>query len=536
MNIKADETFRFHGGRGGGPTWRAMKDLGSTGAGDPARKVIIVGGGPGGVASALLLASRGIQVELFEKHDRLGGRTGCHEEKGYRFDIGPTFLMMKSLLDRIFVEAGLDSSDYLDFVRLDPMYELRFDDEVFRACNNNEDTKKEIERLFPGQSGAMDVFLKKEKARFKRLLPAFQRDFSGPASSLSPDLLPALPHLSLGSTVFDNLKRYFTDEKLALLFSFQSKYLGMSAWECPGAFSMLSYMEHEHGIYHTMGGLAEIPRAFARAAQDCGARIHTGTPVRQLILDGRKVAGVELENGEKVYADSVIINADFAHAMTHLVPDGALKKYTKEKLESMKYSCSTFMMHLGVDGLYDLPHHSIVFARDYRKNVDEIFKQGRSSDDISFYVRNASVTDPTLAPEGKSSLYILVPTPNLDAGLDWEEIEARYRSHVFKAFSDRLGIDDLERRIEVEKIYTPKTWSSELDVFKGATFNLSHCLSQMAWMRPRNRFEEFRNCFLVGGGTHPGSGLPTIFESARIASNLISDTFGLRYQKTEITA
>jgi phytoene desaturase len=513
-----------------------MKDLGSTGSGGSPKKVLIIGGGPGGVASALLLASRGIEVHVFEKHDRLGGRTSAHEIDGYRFDIGPTFLMMKSLLDRIFIEAGKDSADYLEFVRLDPMYELRYDDEIFRACNNTEDTKAEIERLFPGQSAAMDVFLKKEKARFGKLLPAFERDFPLSLRTLSPDLLPALPHLSLGSTVFDNLKKYFPDEKLALLFSFQSKYLGMSAWECPGAFAMLSYMEHEHGIYHTIGGLSEIPVGLGRAAADCGAHIHTGTPVKQIILDGRKVTGVELENGEKVYGDSVIINADFAHAMTHLVPDGALKKYTAEKLDRMKYSCSTFMMHLGVNKVYDLPHHSIVFARDYKKNVEEIFKLNRSSDDISFYVRNASVTDPTLAPAGKSSLYILVPTPNLDGDVNWDEVQDRYRSLVFKAFADRLGITDLEESVEVEKIYTPRTWNTELDIFKGATFNLSHCLSQMAFMRPRNRFEEFSNCFLVGGGTHPGSGLPTIFESARIASNLISDTFGLSYTKTGITA
>lgn len=511
-----------------------MSEPNSNGSSAEPKKVIIVGGGPGGVSSALLLSSRGIEVDLYEKQERLGGRTGAHEIDGYRFDIGPTFLMMKSFLDRIFTESGKKSEDYLDFVRLDPMYELLFDDEVFRAGDNTEDTKAEIERLFPGQSAGMDRFLKREGERLNRLLPAFERDFSSVAGALDLSLLPTLPHLSLGSTVFDNLKKYFSDDQLALLFSFQSKYLGMSAWECPGAFAMLSYMEHQHGIFHTIGGLSEIPVALGKAAEECGARIHMGTPVKELILDGRKVAGVELENGECVYADSVVINADFAHVMANLVPSDSLKKYTKEKLESMKYSCSTFMIHLGIDKLYDLPHHTIVFARDYKENVEEIFNKRTSSSDISFYVRNASVTDPTLAPEGKSSIYILVPTPNLDGNIDWDEARDRYRKLAFEAISARLGIDDLEDHIEVEKIYTPKTWEEELDIFKGATFNLSHCLSQLAFMRPHNQFEEFKNCFLVGGGTHPGSGLPTIFESARISSNLICDSFGLPYSKTNI--
>jgi len=496
-----------------------------------APKVVIVGGGPGGVASALLLSSRGFEVELFEKQDRIGGRTGAFVDQGFRFDVGPTFLMMKPLLDRLFKEAGKESSDYLDFIKLDPMYELRFGDKTFRAFDKTEDIKAEIERHFPGQSGGMDRFLKREEKRLAKLLPPLQKDFSSFKKYLSPDLIPTLPHLSLGSSVFDNLKNYFSNDTLALLFAFQSKYLGMSAWDCPGAFSMISYMEHAHGIYHTIGGLSRIPEALAQAASDFGAGIHLNTPVKQVLLDGRKTCGVELENGERVEADHVIINADFGQAMTRLFPKGSLRKYTPEKLGKMKYSCSTFMMHLGVDKLYDLPHHTIIFARDYRKNSDEIFTTGKESQDISFYVRNASVTDPTLAPEGKSSLYILVPTPNLDADIDWEVAKEKYRSMVKSAIADRLGIDDLEKHIEVEHIFTPGIWEQDLDIYKGATFNLSHCLNQMAYNRPRNRFEEFKNCYLVGGGTHPGSGLPTIFESARISSNLISSACGVSYEK-----
>jgi phytoene desaturase len=482
----------------------------------------------------MLLAARGFDVEVFEKRPVLGGRTSALEVNGFRFDVGPTFLMMKFLLDDLFEEAETRSSEYLKFTRLDPMYELRVGDRKIRFGVDAAETKAEIERHYPGRSGGFDRFLAYERKRFARIIPCLQRPYLSLPSMISWPLMKSVPYLGLGRSVFDVLKGYFGHDELALLFSFQSKYLGMSAWRCPGGFSMLSYIEHAYGIFHTEGGLSEIPRAMARVAEERGARIRVSAPVKQLVLDGRSVRGVELEGGEKVAGDAVVLNADFAHAVNGLIPTGTLKKFAPERVERMKFSCSTFMLHLGIRGTLDLPHHTILFARDYRRNVQEIFERDVLSRDISFYVRNASVTDPTLAPAGMSSLYVLVPVPNLKAPIDWVHERGAFRELVLDAIEERLGISGLRERIVVERGMSPSDWASDLSIYRGATFNLAHNLGQLAYWRPRNQFEELDDLYLAGGGTHPGSGLPTILESARISANLICRRFNVPFTTKEV--
>jgi phytoene desaturase len=211
--------------------------------------------------------------------------------------------------------------------------------------------------------------------------------------------------------------------------------------------------------------------------------------------------------------------------MSNIVDKGILRKYTEADLRKRDYSCSTFMLYLGLDKVYDLKHHVIVFADDYRKNLREISEEKVLSDDFSFYVRNASVTDPALAPEGHSAVYVLVPVPNNSSTIDWKKEQDGFRNRVVDALEKRAGMQNLRKHIKAEEVISPWHWENERDIFYGATFNLAHTLGQMLHLRPHNEFEELRNCYLVGGGTHPGSGLPTIYESGRVSANMLCSKY-----------
>ncbi|MGY6277291.1 phytoene desaturase family protein [Methylomonas sp. MgM2] len=486
------------------------------------KHIIIVGAGPGGLCAGMLLSQRGFKVSVFDKNAEVGGRNRAIKVNGFTFDTGPTFLLMKGVLDEMFELCERRSEDYLEFQALNPMYRLVYDDRALSVYSDRNQMRAELNRVFDEGSSGYDHFIVNERRRFSHLYPCITRDYSSLASFLSLDLIKALPWLAFPKTVFDNLGQYFNQEKMRLAFSFQSKYLGMSPWECPALFTMLPYLEHDYGIYHVKGGLNRISAAMAKVIVENGGNIHTDSPVESLIVENHACKGVTLTNGDQVRGDEVVINADFAYAMSHLLIPGTLNKYDHQRLKKLEYSCSTFMLYLGLDKIFDLPHHSIVFAKDYHTNIRNIFKNKTLSSDFSFYVQNACVSDQSLAPAGKSTLYVLVPMPNNDSGLDWPTRVEAVRESVLDMLSIRLRLNNIRRHIECEKIITPQTWETKENVYKGATFSLSHKFSQMLYWRPHNRFEELANCYLVGGGTHPGSGLPTIYESARISSNLIS--------------
>jgi phytoene desaturase len=498
------------------------------------RTVGIVGAGPGGLATAMLLARQGFKVKVFEKSARVGGRTAEVNLGAYRFDLGPTFLMMKYVLDELFEAAGRKTGDYLDCRALDPMYRLHFGDKTLLVRSNPADMRAEIERVFPGEGAGLDKFLAQEAVRFRKLYPCLQKEYGSVAALMSKTLVSALPHIALGRSLYDVLSLYFRAEELRLAFTFQSKYLGMSPWDCPGLFAMIPYTEHAHGIYHVIGGLCQIPLAFAKVAAEEGAEIHTGCGVKRVLLHDGNACGVELENGEKVPCDDVVINADFGHAMQTLFPGSDLGKYMPASLEKRKYSCSTVMLYLGLDKTYpDAEHHMIVFAEDYRKCLEDITKAKVVSEDLSLYVRNAVTLDPACAPPGHSALYVLAPVPNNTSGIDWNEFRGVYRERMLDLLERRTPYKDVRKHIREELVITPDDWEKQVSVFLGATFNMGHSWDQLLYLRPHNEFELFGNVYLVGGGTHPGSGLPTIFESARISSRLICEKYGASFPRSK---
>jgi phytoene desaturase len=321
------------------------------------------------------------------------------------------------------------------------------------------------------------------------------------------------------------LSRYFSDPRVRLAFTFQSKYLGMSPFNCPSLFSILSYLEYDFGVWHPIGGCSAVSERMARLAEELGVEFSLGESVTRVLFDGRRAVGVRTDQGEYL-ADALVINADFAHAMTRLVPNHLRRRWTDEKIARKRFSCSTFMMYLGIDGRLDgLDHHTIYTSGDYLGNLADIETNKRLSLDPSLYIQNASVTDPTLAPRGMSTLYILAPVPHQTANIAWAREREPFRARLLDQLA-QLGVRDLERRIRFEKIVTPDDWAAGYAVYRGATFNLSHTLDQMLHLRPRNRFEDLDGVYLVGGGTHPGSGLPVIYESARITSRLLLGDLG----------
>jgi phytoene desaturase len=494
-----------------------------------AKKIVIVGAGPGGLASALRLVAQGYEVEIFEAADRVGGRMAGFETDGYAFDTGPTILQLPHLYDQLFASAGLQRADYIQFHRLEPYTRIRFwDDSQLDFTSDLTTFKQRLADLRPDLPAAFDRWYAENQRKcelgYEPYLGTPPRSLLG---YLKPDEIINVLSFSPWETLYQHLWRFFQDERLVYGLGYSSKYLGMHPSVCASIFSLIPYLEFAEGVWHPQGGFRALAQALAQAFLGIGGKLRLKTPVQQIWIEAGQAKGVVLSNGERVPADAVVVNADFAEAVHQLIPKQAWGRFSPDKLRRMQFSCSTFMLYLGLDRRYEaLPHHQIYLSNNVRKQERPwLDDSALDAVDPPFYVCNPSIIDPANAPPGHSTLYVLVPIPNTRYGVDWAVQEQAYREFVIGRLP-KLGFDNVAQHIVSATSYTADTWQQDYRVHLGAVFNLSHTWRQMGPFRPPIRSDAARNLYWVGGAVHPGSGLLTILEAAKSVTYFVKQDVG----------
>lgn len=484
--------------------------------------IIVIGAGIGGIAAAGRLARQGFHVTVLEKNGKPGGRCNQIVRDGHRFDLGPTLFLMPEVWEETFAALGERLDDHLVLRRIDPTYKVHFEDGTQIALTSNlGQMQAQLEAIeknaFPGFLSYMAEGAKHYKTSLEKFVG---RNFYNILQYFSPANLPLLFKLKALQKHYANTGRYFKDERLRAAFTFQNMYLGLSPYDAPATYSLLQYTELAEGVWYPMGGMYAAIQALVQIAEGLGVEFIYNAPVREIRIDENKVKGVLLEDGRQFEAELFIGNADLPYVYRELLPDDRKARQLDEK----RYTCSTIMFYWGLDRSYpQIDHHNVFLGGDYRASFDRIFQEHTLPDRPSFYVHAPSRTDPSAAPSGGETLYVLVPVGHLDEKnpQNWNALVDQARETVLNRLEREMGIPDLREHIKFEIQFTPQTWKEQFNLAKGAAFGLSHNFTQVGYLRPHNRHERYRNLYFTGASTHPGTGLPIVLLSARLTTERI---------------
>lgn len=484
--------------------------------------VLIIGAGIGGIATAARLAKKGFEVTVVEKNDQPGGRCGQFIRDGHRFDIGPTLFLMPEVWEETFTALGERMSDHLDLRRIDPTYKVHFEDGLQIALTSNLGAMQtQLEKVEPTAFTGFLHYIAEGSKHYKISLQRFVgRNFYSLLEYFSPANLPLLFQLKALVKHYDNVGNYFKDPRLKAAFTFQNMYLGLSPYDAPATYSLLQYTELAEGVWYPMGGMYAAIQALTAIAEKLGVRFLYNTEVTRIETSAERVEQVHLKDGRTLQADLYIGNADLPYIYKELLPDPAAGR----KFDQMLYTCSTLMFYWGVDKVYpQIALHNVFLSGDYKASFDRIFKDHTLPDTPSFYVHAPTRVDPTAAPPGQDTLFVLVPVGHLDERRpqDWDALVNRARQTVFSRLAGEMNAADLPEHIKFEVVYTAQDWKQRFNLDKGAAFGLSHNFWQVGYLRPQNRHRRYRNLYFAGASTHPGTGLPIVLLSARLTTERI---------------
>lgn len=485
-------------------------------------RVVVIGAGPSGLATAVILARHGYQVEVYEKNLYPGGRCGRIVHDGFRFDTGATMMLMPGMYREVFGALGLDFDKDLPMVKMDRLYTVCFDDgSKLQFSTNPKEMDQQLEKFEPGSAARARDFANQGYAMyqlgFKRLLA---RNFTRWHQFINLSNVRMLFRLKVFIKQMTFTKRFFHDRRLQMAFTYQNIYVGQNPCTAPALFSMIPAAELKEGAWFPVGGMHALIRRLVAEAEKLGVTLHYGTGVRKILVHQRKANGVLLTDGSTVLADTLIATADLPYVYQNLLPPSLMR----HRLSMMKYSCSAIVFHWGVHKRYSqLDHHTIFLSDTYREGMRDIFRLKRIGEDPCFYVHAPARSDPSAASEGCDALSVIVAVGHLHARNqgEWEAMSAMVRKAVLQKLK-KAGLEDLEEQIRFERVFTPPQWESAVNVVNGSVFgSLAHSITQMGYFRPANRHRKYRNLWFAGGSTHPGNGVPMVLMSAKLVSERI---------------
>lgn len=482
---------------------------------------VVIGAGFGGIAAALRLRARGYRVTLVDRCAGLGGRAQYFEREGFRHDAGPTVITAPFLFEELFALFGERFADHVTLVPLKPWYRFHFADGTgFDYGGSLEDTLAEIRRIEPG-----------DEAGYRRLLAHSRRLFDVAFTQLSAKpfhrlltmlrYVPAMLWLRCYRTVWGVVASYLKNDKLRQAFSIQPLLVGGNPFDTTSIYGLIHYLERAYGVYFAMGGTAAITSALGCLLQRQGIELQLSTTVERVIVEDGIARGVKLAGGGEIRADLVVSNADPAHLYREMIKPRQQGLATRAKLSTANFSMGLFVLYFGTTRQYpEVAHHTIWMGPRYRELLNDIFHKQVLAEDFSLYLHRPTATDPSFAPPGCDSFYVLCPVPNLQASLDWSVEGPRLRDRIVAAL-DATILPGLKEHIRADFYMTPQDFKSDYLSTHGAGFSVAPLFRQSAWFRFHNRAERIRNLYLVGAGTHPGAGLPGVLCSAKVLDAVV---------------
>ncbi|MDG2220861.1 MAG: phytoene desaturase [Rubripirellula sp.] len=493
-------------------------------------RAAVVGSGFGGLAAAIRLQAMGFETTCFEARDKPGGRAYVYHDDGFTFDAGPTVITAPHCIEELFEVAGRDMKDYVELLPVEPLYRLQWQDGTsFDYVSNEASLIEQIRAINP-----------KDEAGYRRFADYSRRVFQKGYEELSAvpflrfsDMIrvaPQLARLRADRSVYSTVSRFIKDEHLRQAFSFHPLLVGGNPYDTSAIYTLIHWIEREWGVFFPRGGTGALVNGLVRLFEDLGGDFRINTPVRRINVARQKSQTKHLvttDSVEKESFDAVVSNADVHHTYAKLYDQVDEARPVQRRLEKMEWSMSLFVMYFGTNRRYEnLAHHTILFGPRFKGLLDDIFKGNRLPEDFSLYLHTPTVTDRSLAPEGCEGFYVLSPVPHLGrAAIDWDTVAQQYGDAILETLEERLP--GLRESIVTRRHFTPNNFRDELNAHCGSAFSVAPKLTQSAYFRPHNRADKIPGLYIVGGGTHPGAGVPGVINTAKATCGLVAQDFGV---------